>query len=99
MNYCKKKCHYTGDSSNVICEECLDGFYLNNDNTECIKCKDPKRIENGYFIVCSDDENEYESGQCWCVNYYTIKDHSTCVKCPDNCEYCKIMKKQIMLNV
>ena len=81
-----QKCHYN-ENSIQECDKCNNGFYFNN-NKECIKCKDPKRIDNGFCRVCSDNENDYESGECWCDKYYTLKDHSTCINCPNNCSYC-----------
>ena len=81
-----KKCHY--ENHNSVCDECYDGFYKDNYN-HCQKCKDPIEIENGYCRICSDDLNDLESGPCWCKDYYALKSHSTCVRCPDNCPYCE----------
>lgn len=52
----------------------------------------PTNIDNGQCRVCSDIENDYESGPCWCDIGYTLSSHSTCVKCPDNCPYCEYNK-------
>ena len=87
--YCKK-CHYESDY-NSVCDECYDGFYLDNYNY-CQKCNGPVEIENGFCRICSDDLTDYESGPCWCNDYYTLGSHSTCVRCPDNCPYCEYNK-------
>ena len=94
-SYCRK-CNYTNfnDYYDSICYECENGFYIDqNDNRYCKKCKDPVEIANGFCRICSDDENDYESGQCWCNKYYTLKSHSNCVKCPDHCPYCEYNQK------
>ena len=90
-----RKCNHTVNNGNheSICVECENGFYIDkNNNNYCKKCKDPVKIANGYCRICSDDENDYESGPCWCNTYYTLKSHSNCVKCPDNCPYCQYNK-------
>ena len=88
---CKRCSHnFNVDYTSYICEECYQGFYLDNeDNTNCKKCKEPTEINNGYCRVCSDIEDDYESGPCWCNKYYTQKNHSNCVPCPENCPYCE----------
>ena len=84
-----KKCHFISiNSYSKECDECEEGFYLDK-NKQCKKCHYPIEISNGYCRVCSDNKNDYQSGNCWCYEYYTKKSHSTCVKCPDKCPYCE----------
>jgi hypothetical protein len=84
-----KKCHFINiNSYDEECDECEEGFYLDK-NKQCKKCHYPIEISNGYCRVCSDNKNDYQSGNCWCYEYYTKKSHSTCVKCPDKCPYCE----------
>ena len=94
-SHCRKCKHYNINGNHLMpCEECENGFYLDpNDNQFCIKCKGTKEINNGFCRICSEDENDLESGPCWCNNYYTLKNHSNCIKCPDNCPYCQYDQK------
>ena len=82
-----EKCHYYEDIT--VCDECKIGFYLKDGM--CIECKEVN-IDDGKCKVCSDDLNDFESGPCWCNEYFTQSSHSTCVKCPDNCPYCEYNK-------
>ena len=91
ISYCNK-CHYD-DLSEKICDECREGFYPDNSRQRCKECHDSIEISNGHCKICSDNLNDYESGQCWCDTFYTLKDHSTCVKCPENCHNCKYNNK------
>ena len=87
-DYCLK-CHYYKENSyDNICDECQVGYYFGNDK-KCKKCNYPIKINNGYCKVCSDNLKDYQLGICWCDLYHTKKDHSTCVKCPENCPYCE----------
>ena len=91
-----KKCHVTlvNDNKEKVCDECYNGYYLEpNSYHNCKKCKNNVEIANGYCQICSDNEKDYEFGTCWCNNYYTLKGHSNCVKCPDNCPYCQYNEK------
>ena len=83
-NYCNK-CHY--ESDNEVCDECIEGYYLDS-NKQCKICHTNVPIDNGYCNVCSDDQTDYDSGTCRCYSHYVLKDHSTCVKCPNNCDSC-----------
>ena len=86
LQYCEK-CHFDAKGS-ALCDKCLSGFYLNSVG-DCKKCHDPVDIENGKCRVCSDIENDYNSGPCWCNPHYVKSNHSTCISCPDNCDYCE----------
>ena len=89
-----KKCHYDLYGNNLwFCDQCYEGYYLDSSKRLCKRCKGPIEINNGNCTICSDIEEDYESGSCWCNLFYTIKNHSTCVKCPDNCPYCKYNNK------
>ena len=59
-NFCSK-CHYTKDYSNIICDKCIDGFYLNFFN-QCQECRYPINIPNGKCKICSDDDHDYSTG-------------------------------------
>ena len=90
MEYCEK-CHFN-ENGNKECDKCEYGFYLRSDKT-CQKCNKVS-IPNGYCRVCSNDLTNYNSGYCWCENlFYTIKEHSTCEACPENCPYCEYNEK------
>ena len=90
MEYCEK-CHFN-ENGNKECDKCEYGFYLLSDKT-CQKCNKVS-IPNGYCRVCSNDLTNYNSGYCWCENlFYTIKEHSTCEACPENCPYCEYNEK------
>ena len=90
-NYCNKCAfNFSLDNAPNYCEECNLGYYLDiDDNRYCKKCKEQIEIDNGYCRICSDFEDDYEPGPCWCNKYYTQKSHSNCVQCPDNCPYCE----------
>ena len=82
-------CHYVSKNSyDTICDICEEGFYLDSNN-KCKKCHFPIQISNGNCRVCSDNLNDFQSGICWCDEYYTKKGISTCVKCPEHCPYCE----------
>jgi len=81
-----EKCHF--NNSKAICDKCFDGFYINSFN-QCQKCKYPISIPNGYCQICSDEKENYLSGECWCDDYFTIFNHSNCIHCPNNCSKCE----------
>ena len=58
------------NSLDTICDESEDGFYFDKNN-QCKKCHYPVKISNGYCRVCSDNLENYQSGNCWCDKYYT----------------------------
>ena len=87
--YCEK-CHFSEDQIS-ICDKCYEGFYLNSEN-KCQKCKNNIIIPNGVCRICSDNENDYNSGNCSCNSYYALNDDSICVPCPHNCPYCEFNK-------
>ena len=89
ISYCSK-CHYI-DNNSIQCDKCDEGYYLNYLN-ECRKCR-TVYIDNGICEICSDNDQDYESGICSCYNYYTLIDNSTCISCPDNCPYCEYNKQ------
>ena len=71
------------------CDECDSGYFVNGNKT-CQKCYlNSVSIPNGYCDVCTDDPEDLEFGSCQCYYGYTLKNHSTCVECPQNCNYCK----------
>jgi len=91
INYCKK-CHYDL-YNNQVCDQCNEGYYLGSNKTYCKNCKAPIKINNGICTICSDNKDVYESSSCFCDLFYTITNHSTCIKCPDNCPFCEYNNK------
>ena len=79
-----RKCHFVGDSdSNVVCDECMSGYYVNS-NKKCSACYD-NYITGGYCYQCSPGSNpEY----CRCDSGYVLDSYS-CKSCPNNCQNCK----------
>ena len=83
--------HFTEDYEHAECDRCIYNYYLNSEK-ECVKCKYIS-IQNGACRVCSDNNEDFNYGPCWCYTNYTKFSHSICVKCPDNCPLCKYNKE------
>ena len=78
-----KKCHFLKDKDfQAECDECLDGYYVNQYKT-CSSCN-VKYITGGKCKICSaNSQPEY----CECYSGYILADYS-CVNCPENCDKC-----------
>ena len=85
MNNCLK-CHFNENYTSTLCDECEEGYYVNNENI-CSKCKNVN-IPNGNCKVCSDNEEDINSKTYSCNQYYVLVGEN-CIKCPDNCPYCE----------
>lgn len=89
-----KKCHANSTIENdveIICDKCREGLYVDKENpSDCKACKGIKKINNGFCSICSDDETNNKTWPWWCNKYYTKGRNSECVKCPENCPYCRI---------
>ena len=92
------KCHFENNGNLNICDECSKGYYLNLFNN-CVICKYPVFIPHGICKICSDDLQDYNSGECMCESYYTLLNNSICIKCPDNFALCEFNVEKIKLNV
>ena len=90
MDFCLR-CHFNEDYSKTECDKCIFKYYLDPEK-KCKRCK-YIGIENGVCRVCSENNTDFNSGPCWCYSGYTKSSHSTCVKCPDNCPFCKYNKE------
>ena len=81
-----EKCHYLENSSISVCDRCSYDYYLKNG--ECVKCRRVS-IYNGECRYCTDDDTDYQNIYCSCKTYYTKNSVTSCIKCPDNCNYCE----------
>ena len=85
INNCNK-CHYPSSSKNPVCDECRYNYYINSHGT-CSECYNVG-INKGYCNICSDDNQNYKSGKCYCNYTYILIPPSTCTSCPENCGNC-----------
>ena len=85
INNCEK-CHF--NNTRAECDKCVDGYYKDS-NGYCKQCY-TSYIRGGRCLICSDNETDYESGNCWCDSGYYLSGHSKCESCPNRCSYCQI---------
>ena len=101
-----KICHYENNTEEV-CDVCEKHYYISSDG-ECKHCYNVslydefnKTYETGKCEVCSDNQTDYKSGNCWCNDDSAKTETGSCFKCPDNCfecEYNNITKKTECIN-
>ena len=79
------KCHFVeNEDNNAICEECFDGFYLNEDG-ECIECENIS-IDGKHCYKCSSSLNP---DYCWCNPEYGLNSENECESCDEEgCQFC-----------
>ena len=80
------QCHYLENSSNSICDRCYYDYYLKNG--KCVECR-KININGGKCRYCTDIETDYQNIYCSCNSYYTKRNVTTCIHCPDNCISCE----------
>ena len=78
-------CHYKNNSK-AMCDKCFEEFYLDL-NGECSKCI-RNLIYGGECLICSGNETEYDSLECYCHQNYAKVGNSECIKCPEGCQEC-----------
>ena len=73
---------YLNDNDEEECEECKDGFYVSDDNKECIEVKD--KIGNclGYYL---NHDGKIACDEC-ATDFVSSNDGMSCIKFP-NCDY------------
>ena len=81
------KCHYNiiDNNSEQICDKCSNGYYKNS-NGKCSLCRTVYK-GNGYCLVCSDNDSDYENDKCWCYEGHTFV-NGQCIRCHENCDEC-----------
>ena len=83
-------CHYEKNTREE-CDKCISGYY----KTSYGECKNCRYVDIywGICYICSDNDTDYENGECWCYSGYTFVNNSICVPCPEGCSRCIINNK------
>ena len=85
------KCHYNDfDPENKECDKCYENYYWSNVTKTCKKCYYQRIINNGKCYICSDDQNDYNSSNCYCDYDYGFNQNKSCLKCGEDCRHCNI---------
>ena len=82
-----KECHLDGkDTSKLVCDQCLDDYYLDILN-KCQACS-YQNIDGGKCFKCPSD---LKKENCYCNKGYTLFEDS-CIECENNCDRCELGK-------
>ena len=91
VNHCKK-CNFD-INDNDICEECENGYYVNNGKT-CSECG-WVNITGGKYYYCPDKISEIKSFECY--GGYAKNGTYNCLSCPTGCSSCSMSKQSLLL--
>jgi hypothetical protein len=91
VNNCKK-CNFD-INDNDICEECENGYYVNNGKT-CSECG-WVNITGGKYYYCPDKISEIKSFECY--GGYAKNGTYNCLSCPTGCSSCSMSKQSLLL--
>ena len=80
------KCIYIDNSTNSICIECKDNFYINSIGG-CSEIYTKYSI-GGYCIYSTDNPKDYDNIHCVAYERYTIANHTKFIECPSYCQKC-----------